>query len=669
MRRSSVLFLAVALMAAMACLQVPNVTSAQGPERQPLPPNALEGGVGWLNTRSPIHLSDLKGKIVVLDFWTYCCINCHHILPTLAKLEQKYPNQVVVIGVHTAKFEAEKDTDNIRKKVAEYGIKHPVVNDAEQVIWNRLGISSWPTIVVIDTQGRAVAGAAGEVGFEALDRVVGRVLDEAKKDGTLNEIPLKFEPEDEKDHDAPLRYPGKVRADAEGRRLFISDTANNRIIVTDLDGRHVASIGNGLPALKDGSYDAASFNRPQGTCLIGSTLLVADTENHAIRAVDLENQTVTTVAGTGEQAGFRAKGGRATESALSSPWDVLPDPANADRVFIAMAGLHQIWTLDRARGEVRVWAGSGQENITDGKRATAAFAQPSGLATDGNSLFVADSEVSGIRSIDLKADRVDTVVGVHLFGFGDVDGTGSKVRLQHCLGLAYGDGKLYVADTYNNKVKLCDPKIKAVHAFAGTGEPGRGDQPAQFDEPGGLSLAGGTLYVADTNNHAIRAIDTRTKAVRTLTLEGVKPPSPPRRPPTFPNALALAAPAAKVKPGETFAVQVNLTLPEGYKINPDAPMPFLLQTPEAPEALGPGAPPSGGRLSPPSASFTLDVPLAKAARAGESLEVKLSVAAFLCRETLCEIHSYVWTIPVTFDEEGSQTVILGNSAGPASAAR
>ena len=563
MRRAALCLIAAAALGAAAWLKVTPVSNAQGPEPRPLPANLLEGGVAWLNTRSPIHFEDLRGKVVILDFWTYCCINCHHVLPTLAKLEQKYPNELVVIGVHSPKFDAEKDTENVRKKVAEYGIKHPVVNDAEQIIWNRLGVESWPTIVVIDPLGRGLVKHPGEVDFETIDRFVGRVIADAKKAGILNETPLKFEPEDEKVHEAPLRYPGKVLADAAGQRLFISDTANNRIVVTDLAGKHVATIGNGAPGLKDGSFDAASFHRPQGLCLIGSTLLVADTENHAIREVDLENQAVATVAGTGEQAPFRTRGGPAKSSPLSSPWDVLPDPSNPDRIYIAMAGLHQIWTLDRARGEVRVWAGSGREDILDGKRATAAFAQPSGLATDGQWLYVADSEVSGIRAIALRGDQVETIVGVHLFGFGDVDGVGKQVRLQHCLGLAYGGGKLYVADTYNNKVKVCDPKRKSVQTFIGTGQAGLSDNPAQFDEPGGLSLAGTTLYVADTNNHAIRVVETTTKAVRTLKLEGVTPPRPPRRPPTFPNAVALQAPAAKVQPGDSFELEVNLALPEG----------------------------------------------------------------------------------------------------------
>jgi thiol-disulfide isomerase/thioredoxin len=627
-----------------------------------LPANALDGGVAWLNTRGPIHLDQLRGKIVLLDFWTYCCINCHHVLPDLARLEAKYPNELVVIGVHSPKFPAEKDTENIRKKIAEYAIKHPVINDANQTIWNNFGVRSWPTLVLIDAKNRYVGFVAGEGNYEVLDKKIAELVAEHRANGELNPTPLKFEPEDEKSHNEALRYPGKILADAAGGRLFVSDTGHNRIVITDLDGKLIAAAGNGAVGQKNGPFEQANFNRPQGMCLIGpDTLLVADTENHMIRALDLKARTVSTVAGTGKQAPFRARGGPVKSSPISSPWDVLPDPSNQDLVYIAMAGPHQIWRLDLAAGKVELWAGSGYENITDGSRANAAFAQPSGLATDGEFLYVADSEVSGVRRVALKQDRVETVVGVDLFGFGDVDGVGPKVRLQHCLGLAYGDGKLYIADTYNNKIKVCDPKAKSVHTFVGAREPGDTDDPPRFDEPGGLSLAGNTLYVADTNNHAVRAIDVRTKAVRTLALDGVAPPNPPKRPPTFPNALAIQAPAVKVRPGQEFGLEVALSLPEGYKLNPDAPMPYLVEAPGQEGLLGPGALPSGGRVDPPSETFAVSVPLAKPAEAGQTIRLKLSVAAFLCRETLCEIHSYVWEVPVTFAEGGTDRVALSNA--------
>jgi len=205
---------------------------------------SLSGGLGWINS-GPINLTELRGKIVLLDFWTFCCINCHHVLPDLAKLEEKYKDELVVIGVHTAKFLAEQDTENIRRKVREYRIKHPVVNDARQVIWRRFGVQSWPTLALIDAKGQFVGMVSGEGHYEQLDRVIGQLVARHKERGELNLNPLKFNPEMERPSDGPLLFPGKVVADAESRRLFISDTGHNRIVQADLDGKDPIAIGDG----------------------------------------------------------------------------------------------------------------------------------------------------------------------------------------------------------------------------------------------------------------------------------------------------------------------------------------------------------------------------------------------------------------------------------------
>ncbi len=202
---------------------------------------SLSGGTGWINS-GPIDLSELRGKIVLLDFWTFCCINCHHVLPDLAKLEEKYPNELVVIGVHTAKFEAERDTENIRRKVREYRIKHPVVNDANQVIWQRFGVQGWPTLALIDATGRFVGMMSGEGHFDVFDKAIGQLVEKHKAKGELNLTPLKFSPEMERASNDPLLFPGKVHADPSGNRLFISDTGHNRIIQTDLEVRQ--SVGD-----------------------------------------------------------------------------------------------------------------------------------------------------------------------------------------------------------------------------------------------------------------------------------------------------------------------------------------------------------------------------------------------------------------------------------------
>ena len=620
----------------------------------------FDGARGWINSQ-PFKFTSLKGKVVLLDFWTYCCINCHHVLPDLAKLEAKYKDGLAVVGVHTAKFEAERPTENIRKKVREYQIKHPVINDADQVIWNRLGVNSWPTLVVFDVDGKYVDQVSGEGNYEVLDRVIGQLIAKAKAARTLDESPLTFYAESDKPHDEALYFPGKVLADAPGDRLFVADTDHNRIVVADLKGKLKAVIGNGQQGKADGGFEVATFNRPQGMGLFEGRLYVADTENHMIRRVDLDAKTVSTMAGTGVQTHTRSTMmTKARETALNSPWDVLALPGTR-QIAVAMAGPHQIWKLDLDAETIGVWAGSGVENIVDGTLTGAAFAQPSGLATDGAHLFVADSEVSGIRSITLdpKNQRVETVVGVGLFGFGDVDGRASVVRLQHCLGVAFAGDSLYIADTYNNKIKVCDPKTKAVRGLVGTGKPGTGDEPAQFYQPGGLSVAGESLYVADTNNHQIRVVDLKDNKVSTLPIAGLTPPAPPRRKPTFPNAVALAAPASKVAPGASFALKVSLPLTTGFHMNEEAPVRYLLEGP--PGVLGAAVSPTGQTLKVTGPDFEIPVPLATPPKAGESLSLRLSVQAFVCKDAYCTIKNFLYTVPITFDAAGSPTASLAGS--------
>lgn len=623
---------------------------------------SLSGGVDWINS-GPISLKQLRGKIVLLDFWTYCCINCHHVLPDLAKLEEKYKNELVVIGVHSAKFDAERDTVNIRRKVQEYRIKHPVINDAKMILWRRFGVKSWPTLVLIDPKGVYQGSVGGEGHYEQLDRAIGELVELHKKKGDLNQTPLKFEPEMERSASGPLLFPGKITADAAGKRLFITDTGHNRIVATDLEGKNPVVIGSGEEGFTDGACAQARFNRPQGTCVDGETLYVADTENHAIRKVDLKARTVATIAGTGTQAQrspLERFAGPAAESALSSPWDVAMIPGDK-ALYIAMAGPHQIWKLNIASGEIGVWAGSGYEDIEDGAAESSKFAQPSGLATDGKNLFVADSEVSGVRMIIPKnRPVVRTIVGQGLFAFGDKDGKGPAVRLQHCLGVAYGDGKLYIADTYNNRIKVCDPRTQSVKGFVGAHQAGDSDSPPRFYQPAGLSLAGSVLYVADTNNHKIRVIDLNTDHVGTLALEGLAAPKLAPRPPIFPNPSTLNLAAVHAKPAKSLTLKVTIRLPEGYKLNEAVAMPVLVQTPGKEGLLSPDYPVEGTRLKPPTPDFTVDVPLAKTPKTGDAFDLRLSASLFVCAEksNLCMIKSFVWNIPVNLAADGAESIDL-----------
>lgn len=516
-----------------------NATRAQDPkEKNPPDPVGvqaapeLDGGVAWINTGKPVKLADLRGKVVILDFWTLCCINCIHTLPDLAKLERKYPNELVVIGVHSPKFDNEKETNSIRKAVLRYEIHHPVVNDADRKIWDAYEASAWPTIVLIDPEGKINGVGSGEGLYKALDERIAKMIKEHREKKTLNEKPIRFDSAQFRDKPTPLYFPGKVLADAKGKRIFIADSTHHRIVIVSDTGEKIAIAGQGNPGPTDGSFADARFDDPQGMALSadGNTLYVADRRNHLLRALDLKEQKVRTIAGTGEQDRDRGEGGPALQRGLNSPWALWLD---GDRLFIAMAGHHQIWTLDLKQNYLEPYAGDGRENIKDGPLFAARFAQCSGLTSDGKYLYVADPEVSAIRRVPMNGKgRVDTLIGTHLFEFGDRDGFGyteveaKRAQIQHALGVAYADGLVYIADTYNNKIRTIDVKTTETKTFLG-GKPKEGEEPL-FNEPAGLSIADGKLYVADTNAHRIRVVDLKTKAVSTLPIKGVDPVAPPK---------------------------------------------------------------------------------------------------------------------------------------------
>ncbi len=533
-------------------------------------------GLEWLNTERPLSLRDLRGKIVLLDFWTYCCINCMHIIPDLKKLEAKYANQLVVIGVHSAKFKNEKDTGNIRQAVLRYEIEHPVVNDRDFELWRQYGVRAWPTLVLINPKGKIAGYHSGEGIYELFDRYLGGMVSYFRARGELNEKPINFRLERALAPPSLLSYPGKVLADEKGHRLFISDSNHNRIIIASLAGVVQGVIGNGAMGLRDGSFAQAEFNHPQGLALDGDALYICDTENHAIRRADLKTQMVETLVGTGQQARHFNLEGMGTNVSLNSPWDAV---VHQGMLYVAMAGPHQLWVVNPQTRQARPYAGSGREEHIDGPLRQAALAQPSGITTDGRHLFFADSEISSIRAASLPpGNRVSTIVGRGLFDFGDVDGKGDEVRLQHPLGIVYLDGKLYVADTYNHKIKQIDPERRESKTFAGTGERGLHDgeaRQAQFNEPGGVTATSTALYVADTNNHLIRKIDLATQRVSTLELKGLEKLAAHTMRQFRWRVVELARQA--IAPG-AGTISVSFTLPAGFKFTSGAPFYVAYQT-------------------------------------------------------------------------------------------
>ncbi len=497
----------------------------------------------WLNS-APLALADLRGNVVVLDFWTYCCINCLHVLPELEKVQAAMQDDaVVIIGVHAAKFDTEREPENVARAVRRHHVHHPVVLDPTHTLWDAYAIRSWPTVVVLDTTGRIAWQKAGEATHEELLPVIHRLLEEGRAAGTLaRKAAWRPGPRAAVPHG--LSFPGKVHLSPDllgqthgqdpfgpDARLYVADTGNHRIVELGLsrgpDGWPVATrlrtFGGNGPGLVDGPADHAAFHSPQGIARSGAgtptdTLWVADTENHAVRRIDLTNGEVRTVAGTGRLGrGVEASGSdEPNKLSLRSPWDVAVSAGKdgaADAVFVAMAGAHQVWVYLPAQQQIGPLFGSGAEEHVDGSPAEAALAQPSGLSLVGRYLFFADSETSSIRVFDLKDHRVGTLVGQGLFDFGDIDGPPNTARLQHPLGVAAAEGQLYVADTFNHKIKSVDLRGGGIATLCG------GDTSA-LSEPGGLAVAGDFLLVADTNNHRIRAVHRGTGELRTLEVKG-----------------------------------------------------------------------------------------------------------------------------------------------------
>lgn len=488
----------------------------------------------WLNTARPLSLRELRGQLVILDFWTYCCVNCMHVLPVLDALERRHAaDPLVVIGVHSAKFEEERDPERVADAIERYGIHHPVIVDREMKIWQDFAVRSWPTLVVVRPDGTIGAVAPGEPDPAVLESFVASELERAKKRGTLASAPFSVgsvAPQAER----PLSFPGKLALSPDGR-IAVSDSGHHRVLVASRDGEVLATIGCGTPGHRDGAFADVELDDPQGLAFdpSGRVLFIADARAHVVLRADLDQQTVTTIAGDGT-LGDRPIPGEsdAKSTRLRSPWDLAyakkrREGESGDVLYVALAGSHQIGAIDLRTGRLSRVAGTGAESIDDGLLAQATFSQPSGLALadSHHELWLADSETSALRVIDFHHGTVRTVVGAGLFDFGDLDGPHHLARMQHCLGVCFVEGMVVVADTYNHKLKQIDARTGEVRTLF-SGADGH-----ILREPGDVKwdAAHRTFLVADTGHH--RVVEVSLDGGRARILELSKAPKvAPRRP-------------------------------------------------------------------------------------------------------------------------------------------
>lgn len=459
-------------------------------------------GRGWLNTGgADVSLADLRGKVVILDFWTFCCINCLHVLDELRDLEARYRDVLVIVGVHSPKFVHEADPVALAAAVDRYEVHHPVLDDPELVTWSAYTARAWPTLVVVDPEGYVVAHLAGEGHAHNLDLLLAELVAEHEAKGTLHRGDGPYVPPPAAE--TTLRFPAKV-VRLPGGNLLVADAGHHSLAELAADGETlVRRIGTGERGLVDGGPGAARFSEPNGVCLlpddvaaqVGYDVVVADTVNHALRGVRLADGAVTTIAGTGAQY---LVGGpdnvlpddavptHALRQRLSSPWDVVWSP-ELGQVVVAMAGNHTLWGFDPVTDAVEHLAGTMNEGLQDGPAEQAWFAQTSGLALgpDGR-IWLADSEVSALRWVSPRTREVGTAVGAGLFDFGHRDGPADQALLQHPLGVAVlPDGSVAIADTYNGAVRRWAPDAHDGAGHDGAGHDGTlHDGPAHDGHPG-----------------------------------------------------------------------------------------------------------------------------------------------------------------------------------------
>lgn len=456
------------------------------------PAHEFPASLDWVNVSEAPTLSSLRGRVVLLWFFSYDNVNCWNLLPDLAWLENRYNDGLSVFGIHCPKYPEQRDGSAVLKAVNRLGIRHPVASDPGMDLWQHYEIDAWPSVVLIDAEGQVAAVVPGEGRRQDLDEQIAQLLDEAAEHELRAYEPAV--PASMPEPREPLLFPGKLLVTE--TRLYVADSGHHRVLECNHDGRIVRQFGSGDRGYWDGRNEECGLADPQGLALRNEFLYIADRGNHAVRRVRLETGEMETVLGNGEAGRLRPHNAQATATPIGNPSDLA---VVADKLYVLSAAQNQIWELDLTRETVDVFAGSGKLALQDGLSLESGFAQPSGITTSGLQLIVADAASSAIRLVRLIDGRVTTLVGSGLYEFGDASGSRESARLQHPLDVAMDPrGIAFIADTYNGKIKALSLKSGAVRAL---------NVNFRLLEPGGLSIAAGALWVANTNAHEIVRID------------------------------------------------------------------------------------------------------------------------------------------------------------------
>ncbi|HEX3337317.1 MAG TPA: thioredoxin-like domain-containing protein [Jatrophihabitans sp.] len=510
----------------------------------------------WLNTAGPLTLAGLRGRFVLLDFWSFCCGNCLHVLDELRPLQAEHRDILTVIGVHSPKFPHEADPLALAAALERYEVDHPVLNDPGLNLWRQYAVRAWPTLVLVDPEGYVVAQAAGEGQVSALGVMLTRLAAEHEARGTLRHGDSPYRPPPPQA--STLRFPAKavlLPADRTGRAadsLLVADAGHHQLVELALDGETVLRrIGTGTRG--------EPFAEPNGVALLpaglaGYDVLVADTANHVLRGVRLADGAVIATIDL-PQALAEARTVTGAVPAVLSPWDVVWWPALA-RVVVAAAGVHLLLSLDVTTGRVEVLAGTTVEGLRDGPALDAWLAQPSGLAPDGDRLWFVDSESSALRCVQASraADNssgltVTTAIGAGLFDFGHVDGPAAQARLQHPLGVTVlADGSIAVLDTYNGAVRRYDPRTREVSTLA-----------RDLAEPSGALLVGDDLVVVESAAHRLVRPVPSTELVSGAALQVQRPTTDLASGPVTVEVAFEPAPGRKVDARFGPPIQVSVT--------------------------------------------------------------------------------------------------------------